>query len=114
MVKKMLAHKVVCVVSLASMGLVVGGLLWAYFSLRSAAAGPLILHFNDLEGITSVGSLGSILFIGVLGIVTVLINFFLAIELEERDRVLGKVVLGITALFAILLFLGIAAIIRVN
>ena len=41
-------------------------------------------------------------------------NFFVALELEARDKVLGKVTAGLTLVMAILLFLGFVAILSVN
>lgn len=100
--------------SLASFVLSAGGFFWALGALGGAASGPLILHFNDMAGITSIGSFGDILWMGVLGIAIVVINFFIALNLEARDNVLGKIVAAMTLVMAILLFLAFAAIIRIN
>lgn len=114
MVKKILRHKVVSGFFLTSLSLVLGGSLWAYFSLRGVSGVPLILHFDDIGGITSVGSLGTLVFMGVFGIIVVMLNFFIALEFEERDRFLGKAAAAVTFIFALLLFIAFAAIINVN
>jgi len=114
MIKKIRKYPLVSILSLGSFALVAGAFVWSFMALESASSGPLILHFNDMEGITSIGSFGSILTMGVLGMIIVFINFFVALELEERDRVLGKIVAGMTLVLAVLLFLGFAAIIKVN
>jgi hypothetical protein len=114
MIKKIAKYRLVSLLSLASFALVAGGFFWAYGALRNSGAGPLILHFNDMTGITALGSFGTLLLMGGIGIVIVVINFFVAIGLEERDRVLGKVTAGMTLVMAILLFFAFAAIIKVN
>ncbi len=114
MIKKIKKYRLVSLFSLASFAFAAGGFFWALGELSGAAGGPLILHFNDMQGITSIGDTGTLWFMGVLGIAITVVNFFLAIGLEERDRVLGKVVAAMTLIMAILLFLSFAAIIKVN
>jgi hypothetical protein len=82
--------------------------------LNNASSGPLILHFNDTIGITAIGSFASLLLMGILGMVIVIVNFFVALGLEARDKVLGKIVAVMTLVLAVLLFLAFAAIIKVN
>jgi len=112
--KKMLKFKAVSVVSLISVALVLGGSIWAYSAMRGVGASPLILHFDDIQGITSVGSIGTIMFVGILGFVVTLMNFAIALELEERDRFLGKIAAAVTFIFAVLLFVAFTAMISVN
>lgn len=114
--KKISRAKAVSVALVAALGFALGGWLWAYSSLRGAAAAgtPLILHFNDISGITAVGGMASITFMGILGVAVVLLNSAIALALEERDRFLGKLAAAMTLAFAALLFLAFAAIINVN
>jgi hypothetical protein len=112
--KKILRHKVVSLVSLGSLLLVAGGCAWAWTSLAGIAGSSLVLHFDDIDGITAVGGPGSLIFMGALGVVVVLLNFAIALELEERDRFLGKITTAMTFIFAVLLFIAFAAIINVN
>ena len=114
MLKKILRHKTVSLVSLGSLLLVAGGCAWAWVALGGVTGSPLILHFDDIQGITAVGGPGSLIFIGCLGVAVVLMNFVIGLELEERDKVLGKIAVGITFIFAVLLFISFAAIINVN
>jgi hypothetical protein len=114
MFKKMIRHKAVSAAFLGSLLLVAGGSMWAWVALQGIAGSPLILHFDDIEGITAVGGPGGFLFMGILGMVVVLFNFAIALELEERDRFLGKITAGMTFIFAVLLFVSFAAIINVN
>ena len=100
--------------SLASFVFVVGGLFWMLGAFTDAASGPFILHFNDMNGITATGTFMDLLLMGILGLAIVIMNFFVALELEGRDAVLGKIVATMTLIFAILLFLAFAAIIKVN
>lgn len=110
---KILKSKIVNSAFLVSSLFVAGGMLWAYFALRGIAS-PLILHFNNILGINQIGSLADLLRFGGTGLVFVLVNFFLALELEGRDAFLGKLLAATTLFFGILLFVGFAAIISVN
>jgi hypothetical protein len=114
MIKKILKYRLISLLSLASLVLVLGGSIWAYSSILSSGSAPFILHFNDIDGITKVGGIGDLVGMGILGVVIVVIDFFIALELEARDKILGKMVAGVTLIMAILLFLGFVAILNVN
>lgn len=114
MIKKIAQYRLVSLLSLASLAFAAGGFFWALGALQYISSGPLILHFNDIQGITSIGNFGGIILMGILGIAIVVVNFFIALALEARDRVLGKIVASVTLVMAILLFLAFAAIIKVN
>jgi hypothetical protein len=107
-------HRMVSLVFLASLALTAGGFIWALAALHAGASGPLILHFNDMAGITNVGGFESLIPMGILGIAIVIVNFFVALSLEKWDGVLGKIVAAMTFIMAILLFLAFTAIIKVN
>ncbi len=113
MINKIKKYRTVSVLSLASFALAAGGFFLVLGALGSAR-GPLILHFNDMQGITSIGTLGDLLWMGGTGIAIVAINFFVALDLEARNRVLGKIVAALTLVMAVLLFLAFTAIINVN
>jgi hypothetical protein len=114
MIKKISGHRLVSLLSLVSLLFVAGGFFWAIGSLSGGAPGPLILHFNDMQGITAIGDFNGLLLMGILGLIVVVINFFIALDLEVRDNVLGKIVATMTLVMAILLFLACASIIKVN
>ncbi len=114
MLKSVLRHKTVCILSLASLIFTGGGFAWTYFALRTVNDSPLILHFDDISGITSVGSMAHLVFIGVLGLIGVVMNFFIALELDARDRFLGTLAAALTLFFAALLFIAFSVIIHVN
>jgi hypothetical protein len=114
MIKNILKYRLVSLLSLASMLFVLGGSIWAYVVLLGSGSSPYILHFNDIDGITRVGGIENLVLMGILGFFIVVINFFVALELEARDKILGKVVAGLTLVMAILLFLGFVAILSVN
>jgi hypothetical protein len=114
MIEKIKKHRLVSLFSLASFALAAGGFFWALGALGGTSSDPLILHFNDVQGITSIGTFGDLLLMSTLGIVVVIVNFFVSLELEVHDRVLGKIVAATTLVMAILLFLALAAIIKVN
>ena len=114
-VKKILRHRAVGATSLAALLFVLGGAVWSRSVLRPVSrSSPLIVHFNDLQGITAVGTPEILVFMAILGTVVVIVNFMIALELDERDRFLGKLMAAVTLVFAILLFIAFAAIINVN
>ncbi len=112
--KKILRYRTVSAISFFSIILVLGGGIWAIAALAATGSGPFIVHFDDLSGITSVGGLAPIIFMGVIGLIVTVMNFFIALELESRDRFLGKLTVAGTLIFAVLLFIAFAAIINVN
>lgn len=114
MIKKVLNHRAVTVVSLVSLAVALGGSMWLFFALRAIGAGPFILNFNDIQGITRIGGIGDVVTMGVVAVLIVIVNFFLALELDERDPVLGKLVSGITLAGMVLLFIGFIAILNAN
>ena len=114
MIKKLLNHRAVSALSLLALVFVLGGFFNTYFSLRGMGAGPFILHFDDIQGITQVGSISLILAVGILGIIMIVLNFFIALELEERNRALGKIIAGMTLTLGVLLFIAFIVILNVN
>jgi large subunit ribosomal protein L21 len=85
MLKKLLKYRTISILSALSACFVIGGFLWAYFALRTINTPVFILHFNDMAGITQVGSLGTLITTGVFGLLMVVINTFIALGFEERD-----------------------------
>ena len=114
MIKKVMKYRLVGLLSLGSVALTAGGFFWMIVALGGVSSGPFILHFNDMQGITSLGNFWGIVWMGIIGIVIVTVNLFVALVLEERDGVLGKIVAVATFIMAVLLFLAFAAIIKVN
>ena len=114
MIKKILNHRTVAALSSVALVLVLGGFLWMLSALQAMGSGPFIINFNDIQGITRTGGIGDVIKMGVLALLIVIVNFFLAVELDERDRILGKMVAGITLVGAILLFIAFVAILNVN
>lgn len=114
MIKKIARYRLVSLIFLAAFAFAAAGFFWAWSALGGGASGPLILHFSDMGGITDTGSFANLLLMGALGIAIVTVNFMIALGLEDRDRVLGKVVAALTLAMAILLFIAFAAIIKVN
>ncbi len=106
--------KEVVITCLAALGFVLGGWVAAGLALRGVGDAPLILHFDDLQGVTAVGGWQGLAAIGALGIIVVALNLAIALELDARDRFLGKFVAALTLFFAVLLFMGFLAIMNVN
>ncbi len=113
MIKKILKFRTTSLIFLTSLLFVLGATLWAYFTLRNLA-GLIILHFNNFSGITQIGDVSNLVLAGIGAMAVVIINFFIALELEERDKFLGQLAAAATILFSLLTFIGFAAIISVN
>ena len=113
MLEKIKKHMLVSCLLMASAAFVLGGFVWALAALQKPSS-LLALHFNDLQGITAVGGMGIVIFGGVFGIVVVLVNSGLALELEERNPFFGTLTAVLTLVFAVLLFIAFAAILSVN
>ena len=113
MFKKIKTRKFVSILSGVSLLFVLAGTGWAYFATRGITM-PLILHFDDLRGVTQTGGFPTLLAAGILGLIVVLLNSVIALELESRTSFFGKFIAVLTLAFAILLFIGFSAIIGVN
>ena len=113
MIQKFVKFKITRAAFLASLALVLSGWLWAYFSLRSLPS-PYIIRFVSNIGVTQLGDLQDIAAVGAVAVVSVLLNFMLAFELETRSKFLAKLLVFSTLTFAALIFIGFAAIISVN
>ncbi len=124
MIKKIAAHRLITALSAIAIAFVIGGCLWACAELGGITGNPLILHFNDFNGITQVGGLATLAFMGVFGTLVVLMNTAIALEFADRPgasahgsvngRFFGKFLVAMTLAFAVLLFIAFAAIINVN
>ncbi len=85
----------------------------AYFALRDVSP-PLIVHFNNALGINQIGGLKDLAAVAVFGLVALIFDFLLSLELDERDPFLGKLTAAVGLFLAILIFIGFSAIISVN
>lgn len=113
MLERIREHRLVAVTAGASVLLVIAGWLWTYFALRTVAA-PLILRFDRDRGITHTGSLAELSLSVAFGLGIILVDAFLAVELDGRDWFWGKFLAFMAAAFATLIFLTLAAIITTN
>jgi amino acid permease len=111
MLKKLVKFKTIGLIFLASFIVVCGGALWAYFIL-SAAGGALTIHFNDIAGINQLGRVSDLLLVGGTAAIIVVVNFFLTLEIAARDKFFAWLFTAATLVFAILIFIGFAAIIN--
>jgi hypothetical protein len=106
-------HRLISGIFAASFFLTTYSTIWAYVALHSSSQ-QLILHFSEYGGITKTGDVAQLVFLGASGCVLVLVNFFLANLLEDRERFLGRLLTGATLFAAILIFIAVSAIISVN
>ncbi|MBI2889099.1 MAG: hypothetical protein HYY10_04210 [Candidatus Liptonbacteria bacterium] len=109
----MLQHKVPVALLGASVVLPIAGMVWAYFALRGINQ-PLIVHFTEHTGITEVGTLSYVLFLGAFWAFASFVNIAIGIPLLKRDAFLGYFLTGASFCLSILIFIWFAAIIHVN
>jgi hypothetical protein len=112
--KKIAKHVLVTGLFAAAFAFVIGGFGWALAALSARGGEPLIIHFNDVSGITQLGGVADLWSVGILAMIAVAINYVIALELDARDSVMGKTMAAITLAVAILLFIACAAILSVN
>lgn len=113
MLRRISRSKVLSAVFLTSFGLVSAATIWAYVATKGVG-GPIVVHFNNVSGINQIGTFIDLLLVGITAAIAVIVNFFLALELEKRDWFLGKIVAAVTLFLSILIFIAFAAIISVN
>lgn len=112
-IERLLKHRTVSFTFAISFLLIIIGWIRAYFALRGIQQ-PLIIHFNNAFGINQIGGLADLSAAAVFGIVSLIIDFFLSMELDERDPFLGKLTAAAGLFFAALIFIGLSVIISVN
>lgn len=92
---------------------ILAGFIRAMILLEKTSS-PFIVHFNDMQGITTASGLGIVVFMGIFGVAVVLLNGSIAFEFEERNTFFGKLIAIVTLAFAALLFIAFTAILSVN
>lgn len=75
---------------------------------------PLIIHFDAYKGVDFLGSQMDVFGILAIGLITLLINFFLSDFLYNRERFLSYIFSFVSLLFSILILIIISVIINVN
>ena len=92
---------------------VFGGWLWVYLKLRVIEM-PVVILYNEVEGVTRAGEVGEFLKVLVFGLLVLVINFFISAELEERSQFWARLSSIFTVFLAVLIFIYFAAIVSVN
>ena len=93
--------------------LIFGGWLWAYLKLRVIEV-PVVILYNSVEGVARAGDVREFLKVLVFGLLVILVNFFIAAELEERSRFWARLSSLFTVFLSVLIFIYFAAIISVT
>lgn len=107
-------HRAVAALCFGAFAFVLLGFISALVTLGGATQDSLILHFDNAGGITNIGSIGTLIFMGCLGLLVVVMNFIIALGFDGRDRFLGKWLAAMTLVFAVLLFIAFTAILNAN
>jgi hypothetical protein len=106
-------HKAAAALLAGAVLLPLGGMAWAYTAFRGIKE-PLILRFTATQGITEVGTFATVLMLGVFWVLVCVVNAAIAAPLLERDKFLGRFLIGANIAVSILIFIWFAAIISVN
>ncbi|MEK9154746.1 MAG: hypothetical protein AAB596_01605 [Patescibacteria group bacterium] len=84
-----------------------------YFKLKNASL-PLVIHFNEYVGVDFFGGKFEALGITVSSFAIILVNFFLADFIYDRERFLSYILVFCSLGIAILILMAIYVIISVN
>ena len=110
---KVLKAKNFAVIFGLSLGLLILMGSLAYLRLAETAA-PLIVHFDVYKGIDFLGNRFDILNILVVALIILLINFFLAEFIFDRQRFLSFVFAYVSLAISTLILIAISVIISIN
>lgn len=112
--KNFIKNKTVFLLNYIAIGVSLISFFSVFFALISLSNRPLVIHFDDINGITKMGNFTDIILIAVTGIIITILNFFISIKIEKRDKFLAKVISIVSILFAVLLFIAFTAILTMN
>jgi hypothetical protein len=110
---KLVQHRIVAVLGALSFAFTGGGWLWAWLALKDKTY-SLSLHWNNLVHVNQTGDIADLMGLGAFALLVVLLDFAVALELDQRDWFWGKFLASGALSFALLIFIGFAAIISVN
>ncbi|MEK7193656.1 MAG: hypothetical protein AAB652_02600 [Patescibacteria group bacterium] len=114
--EKFAAYRFVGSIFGVSAGFVISGFLWAFFALRGVSQ-PLVIHFTHVYDYPEINQIGTVWDLGVIaavGMLIVLVNGVITLELEKKDWFLGKLLAIGTLCMSILIFAAFKVIIDVN
>ncbi len=87
--------------------------IWVIFALSSSSQ-PQILRYADAMGIFKIGSVGDILMLIITGMIFAGANYFLAINLQGRNKFLSLLTSAVSIFICALIFIAVSAMIGVN
>ena len=94
-------------------GAIVGSFLLALLNFGKLSY-PLVLHFDNFNGVDVIGDTADFWGIWLGGIAYITLNFLLGEAMFKKERILSYVFLSINLLLALILFVITATIISVN
>jgi hypothetical protein len=110
---KVLKTKNFAIIFGLSFGFLILTALVAYLKLADTSA-PLIVHFDVYKGIDFLGNRFDILNILVVALIILLINFFLAEFIFDRQRFLSFIFAYVSLAISALILIAISVIISIN
>ena len=112
--KKFKENKIIYILNLVAIGISLISFFMVLLNLIGMVNRPIVMHFDDINGITQMGAFNDIIFITITGIIVTIINFFIALEIRKKDVFLAKIISIASILFAVLLFIAFTAILTMN
>lgn len=112
--KNFIKNKEVFVLNYIAIGISLISFFLVFFNLISLSNRPLVIHFDDINGVTKMGNFTDIISIAATGIIVTVLNFFISIEVEKKDKFLARIISVVSILFAVLLFIAFTAILTMN
>lgn len=110
---KAASARLVTLSHLLALALAAGGWLWAWLMLGNSSH-SLILHFNELSHVNQRGDFSDLSGFAVFALGAIIIDYFIALELESREKFLARILTVSSVGLGLLIFIGFAAIISVN
>jgi hypothetical protein len=112
--KNLIKNKDVFVLNYVAISISLVSFFFVFFNLINLFNRSLVVHFDDINGVTKMGNFTDIILIAVTGIIVTVLNFFISIEVEKKDKFLARIISIVSILFAVLLFIAFTAILTMN
>jgi len=88
--------------------------LLAFFLNKSVSQNLVVLHYNVNLGVDLIGNISSVFIIPTLGLLFVIINFLLLLNLQQKSKFLIHLLLGFSALINLFLIAAIFTVYIIN
>ena len=88
--------------------------LLAFFVNKSVSQKLVVLHYNVNLGVNLIGDVSSVYIMPTLGLVFIIVNFLLLLNLYSKNNFLNHLLLGASLLINLFLIAGVFAVYLIN